>query len=51
MKEDRKFSDEGLVFSIIQHKEANPSGIIYYSEVLARLKELDTTSNMNPRKL
>lgn len=51
IREDRKFSDEGLVFSIIQHKESNPSGIIYYSEILSRLKELDATSNVNPRKL
>ncbi len=51
MKEDRKFSIEGMIFAIIQEKESKKMENIYYSHILLDLKDIDLTSNMNPRKL
>lgn len=51
MKEDRKFSIEGMIFTIIQEKESKKMENIYYSHILLDLKDIDITSNMNPRKL
>jgi hypothetical protein len=51
IKEDRKFSLEGMIFAIIQEKEVKKFETIYYNHILLDLKEMDHTSNMNPRKL
>ncbi len=51
IKEDRKFSLEGMIFAIIQEKEAKNFQTIYYNHILLDLKDMDHTSNMNPRKL
>lgn len=51
IKEDRKFSLEGMIFAIIQEKEEKNFQTIYYNHILLDLKDMDHTSNMNPRKL
>lgn len=52
MREERKFSLEGMIFAIIQEKEvSNKQSMIFYSQLLQELREQDPTSSMNPRKL
>lgn len=51
IREERKFSLEGMIFALIQEKESKNFGNIYYSHILADLKEMDNSSQMNPRKL
>lgn len=51
IKEERKFSFEGMIFAIIQEKEHKNFPNVYYSHILADLKEMDSSSQMNPRKL
>lgn len=52
IREERKFSLEGMIFAIIQQKETtNKQTIIFYSQLLQELREQDPTSSMNPRKL
>ena len=51
IREERKFSLEGMIFAIIQEKESKSFSNIYYSHILADLKEMDSGSQMNPRKL
>lgn len=51
IREERKFSLEGMIFAIIQEKESKNFGNIYYSHILGDLKEMDSSSQMNPRKL
>lgn len=51
IREERKFSIEGMIFAIIQEKESKNFPNVYYSHILADLKEMDTSSQMNPRKL
>lgn len=40
-----------MIFAIIQEKESKNFGNIYYSHILGDLKEMDSSSQMNPRKL
>ena len=51
IREERKFSIEGMIFAIIQEKESKNFPNVYYSHILADLKEMDASSQMNPRKL
>ena len=51
IREERKFSIEGMIFAIIQEKESKNFPNVYYSHILADLKDMDTSSQMNPRKL
>lgn len=51
IKEDRKFSIEGMIFALIQDSTSKGINPLPYSHILVGLKEEDTSSNMNPRKL
>jgi len=49
IRDDRKLSIEGMIFFIIKEKEGTRN--ISYSDILAEMRLLDYTSNLNPRKL